>query len=152
MMRIASLYLAVLVSGCATSANVSSSAQVRTAPPANVEATVTSYFDVVMPDRPSSRRLSFGIPEVSRCALSGGSGKYLGWVVPVIDENPSASMAVVPGGSPAATEATTPMQTGSTSGTASASLDEVSIRGTRYFFWFSNNTISAVTRRLDICP
>jgi hypothetical protein len=31
-------------------------------------------------------------------------------------------------------------------------LKDVSITGNRYFFWFSNETISAVTRRMDLCP
>ena len=37
--------------------------------------------------------------------------------------------------------------------TASAiTLKDVNITGNRYFFWFSNETISAVTRRMDLCP
>jgi hypothetical protein len=49
-----------------------------------------------------------------------------------------------------------------TSGTASAetapvggsvmTLKDIAITGNRYFFWFSNETISAVTRRMDLCP
>ena len=31
-------------------------------------------------------------------------------------------------------------------------LKDISITGNRYFFWFSNETISAVTRRMDLCP
>lgn len=29
---------------------------------------------------------------------------------------------------------------------------EIQITGNRYFFWFNNETISAVTRRMDLCP
>jgi hypothetical protein len=32
------------------------------------------------------------------------------------------------------------------------SLSDVSITGTRYYFWFSGDTISAVTRQADVCP
>ena len=31
-------------------------------------------------------------------------------------------------------------------------LKDISITGNRYYFWFSNETISAVTRRMDLCP
>lgn len=31
-------------------------------------------------------------------------------------------------------------------------LKDINITGNRYFFWFSNETISAVTRRMDLCP
>ena len=34
----------------------------------------------------------------------------------------------------------------------SMTLKDIAITGNRYYFWFSNETISAVTRRMDLCP
>jgi hypothetical protein len=38
------------------------------------------------------------------------------------------------------------------SGVATATLLVVKISGKGYFFWFSHDTIAAVTRRADGCP
>lgn len=158
MMRLTAVLAALVMTACASGPPPQATNAVRTRPPTNVEATVSSYFDLTVPGPQTQRKLVFGAPESSHCPLFGGAGAHLGWVVPVIyDTSPSAALAKSSSVAPAYTS---PVKTAkgaatSTSGTSSPdpfSLGEVSISGTRYFFWFSRDTISAVTRRGDICP
>lgn len=148
---------------------------VRAKAPVKYEATVNSYFDFTAPPAPGPRKLSFGAPEASPCAIFGPGGRHASWVVPVIyDTSPplvptvasaatAAKPAVDKNGKPVA--AKTPVKTAAASppakatgtaspsgGTAAVPLNEVSITGIRYFFWFSSETLSAVTRQADICP
>jgi len=170
----------LLVTGCATrSAPSSTPVAVRAHAPVKYEATVNSYFDFVAPPVPGPRKLAFGTPEASPCAIYGGGGRHASWVVPVIYDTsppmtptPAQPVASVPAkaavdknvkpvadknGKVAAKPAAPVVKT-STSGTAPApnpgvvSLNEVSITGIRYFFWFSSETLSAVTRQADLCP
>jgi len=167
------------LSGCATrSAPVADVATVRSTAPVNYESTVHNYFDLTMPAAAAPRRLAFSAPESSRCALYGPGGRHAGWVVPVIYHTapqPAPPMSVSPDPvsvSPAAKRAVdkktktptkasataaVPVLKVSTSGTASStpagmSLNDVSVTGTRYFFWFSGETLGAVTRQADLCP
>ncbi|MBW8829651.1 MAG: hypothetical protein JF606_09510 [Burkholderiales bacterium] len=131
-----------------------------------------------MPVVATPRRLAFGAPESSRCALWGPGGRHAGWVVPVIYDTTPQPAAPLPM-SPAATwvsptakgavdkkaksptkasaTAAMPVLKISTSGTSSSttarmSLNDVSVTGTRYFFWFSGETLGAVTRQAGLCP
>jgi hypothetical protein len=173
---IALLALAGLtVAGCATRSDIGTApVVVRSNAPVKYEATVNSYFDFTAPPAPGPRKLAFGTPEASPCAIYGGGGKHASWVVPVIyDTSPPIGVPTVAGAPPvkgatdkngkagAAKAAAAPALKTSTSGTAAAAaaskagaipLNEVSITGIRYFFWFSSETLSAVTRQADLCP
>jgi hypothetical protein len=166
------LLFLVSLSGCASRHDsVSAPTVVRTAPPTKVEATVNSYFDLTLPPQPTPRKLAIGAPEASKCSLFGRGGRHAGWLVPVIHDTspPSALTAsstpgkldkdlspTLPKGAPQP-KANTSGTTANTNGTTAArsgpvSLSDVSITGTRYYFWFSGDTISAVTRQADVCP
>jgi hypothetical protein len=155
---------------------------VRTRAPVNYESTITNYFDFNVVDDPAQRKLVFAPPEASTCALFGGGGAHQGYVVPVIYDTtlrakPVAGTPVTPtvqaaaaaaaGKNPKPTAknaknakgpASPPISTSGTGADAAAviaptmTLKDVAITGNRYFFWFSNETISAVTRRMDLCP
>lgn len=150
MTKSAALFAAVIVlTGCATTERSNdNSGIVRSRAPANYESAISGYFDLT--GAPAERKLTVGTPEKSPCALWGGAGRHAGWVVPVVYDTSA------PGGparSPAA--AAKPAVTrvsGSGTGSAAVSLDKVAISGARYFFWFSSDTISAVTRRPGQCP
>jgi len=188
MMRLTAVFGAVILTACASGPVPQSSAGVRTGVPVNYEATVASYFDLTVPDPRNERKLVFGPPEASPCALHGAAGAHLGWVVPVVYDTTPPRSNVGKAGTPAAAPSTTaaaaakpgttksggkanakataqakaaadPPAATSTSGTGSSTMDagpltltEVSISGTRFFFWFSGDTLSAVTRRVDQCP
>lgn len=177
MPRIAAAFAALLVAGCATQQATAPSTPVRARPPTNYEATVTNYFDLMMEGPQDNRRLSVGAPEASDCILFGRSA-YQGWVVPVIYDttpppgSPAAARPAPKGKAPPARNtannpaqrgaaalsnattaaAATPAAAGNDGPTPTASLREVEISGVKYFFWFTNDTISAVSRRNDICP
>lgn len=150
------------LAGCASnSASVSSApAMTRSAAPMRYETTVNNYFDLTMPAQSTPRKLYVGAPERSHCALFGTGGRHGGWMVPVIyDTTPPQT----PHGSASKTsdksaKATTQPLKVSTSGTppaassATVSLKDVSITGTRYFFWFSSETLAGVTREPELCP
>ena len=161
MMRLATVFAAVSMAGCASSPPPSDAgAMPHTRAPVAYESTVSSYFDLT--GAPIHRKLAFGVPESSKCPLrgSGGGGVHLGWVVPVVYDTTPGSSAVSKSSAGAtkatvakATKATTGVRVAS-SGTAAdaVALEEIEITGARYFFWFSSETLSAVTRRGDVCP
>lgn len=162
----------LMLSGCATrTAPVADVATVRSSAPVKYESTVNNYFNLTMPATATPRRLAFGAPELSRCAFYGPGGRHAGWVVPVIYDTspqPAAPMSVplaatgaadkkAKAPTRAAATAALPVLKISTSGTtsstpASVPLNDVSITGIRYFFWFSSETLGAVTRQADLCP
>jgi hypothetical protein len=161
MMRLTALLAAAVLAGCASTPSPQTSYVVRSRPPVNVEATISSYFDLTIPDPKAQRKLAFGTAETSKCPLSGSAGAHLGWVVPVIyDTSPpsaanakgSATTAKAPAVKMNAAPPGTAATVASASGTGTVTLSDVSITGDRYFFWFSSDTISAVTRRADLCP
>jgi hypothetical protein len=143
----AAAFTAVLMAACATGPAPESSTVVRTRAPQNFENTVTNYFDLMVPNAPASRKLVFGTPEASPCVMFG---RHLGWVVPVVFDVQSSTAATRAGARPAAS--TGSKASTASSGTGPITLDEVSITGTRFFFWFNNDTLGAVTRRADLCP
>jgi hypothetical protein len=136
--------------------------------PVKYESTVTNYFDLTMPASPTPRRLAVGAPEASNCGLFGRGGRHSAWVVPVIHDTSTpgtpASVAKDKNGKPVAAAAPStsivPLKssaggngtTRTSAGAPSVRLDDVSITGTRYYFWFSGETLSAVTRQTDACP
>ncbi|HEX5633839.1 MAG TPA: hypothetical protein VFX50_11460 [Gemmatimonadales bacterium] len=143
----------------------------RTRPPVDYRTTVTDYFDLMLPAPSGQRRLTFGEPEASDCALRGTGGRHLGWMVPVIQDIVPAPAAAAPvarsangrrvatarsgtAAAPAALAATAEVVpvVASGDGAPSATLKEVEISGKGYFFWFSHETLAAVTRRPDACP
>jgi len=156
---------ACIVAGCATSpAGDGAPTPVRTRPPAHFQSTVADYFDIMMPAPQAPRRLAFGEPEASDCALFGTGGRHQGWMVPVIYDT-SPQTAARPSG--AKTPSAGPKTSGAgtrgaaarpvvvvpaTDDIATATMQEVKISGKGYFFWFSHDTIAAVTRRADGCP
>lgn len=157
---------AVLSTACATRDTGSgASAQIRTRAPVNYQATVNNYLDLSMM-LPADRRLAIGAPEPSNCALHAPGGAHMGWVVPVVhDTSPqqplrasAASAASINVSNPVKGKASGPASTKvSASGTSAdrrsdVSLDDVKVTGTRYFFWFSSETLAGVTRRADLCP
>ena len=159
------LLIVVSLAGCAWRRDaVSAPAQVRTSAPTKVEATVNNYFDLTMPPQPTPRKLAIGAPEASKCSLFGRGGRHAGWVVPVIHDTspPSAVTASSTSGKldkdvPPTLPKGAPQPKANTSGTTAGrsgpvSLSDVSVTGTRYYFWFSGDTISAVTRQADVCP
>jgi len=172
MKKIAAALAACLAAGCATQQRTEAVSVVRTRPPANYQNTVSSYFDLTMPGPQHNRKIAFGSPEASDCAMRGSGGYHKGWMVPVIyDTSPpqattssarasTAGTAAARGGAgrtaaPAATNATPAAEAAPTASTdtvlPTATLREVQISGKGYFFWFSNDTITAVSRRAD-CP
>lgn len=161
MRPIAAAMLAWLVTGCATQ-RVEPQAAVRSRPPSNYHTTIGNYFDVHMREPQVARRLAFAPPESSDCALRGSAGAYKAWRVPVIYDNSASTSASGPRGAAktrtaaAAAVPGAPAPRASASGTAAAdgvvSFDEVQVSGKGYFFWFTHDTISAVTRRADHCP
>lgn len=152
-----------LMAGCATRSDLSSSKPMvaQASPPTRYATTVDNYFDLTMPAQAAPRKLYVGKPERSNCALHGTGGRHAGWVVPVIHDT-TASTAPQPGTAAAKTTKTASASPQSlrvnTSGTAPAGagpspipLKEVSITGTQYFFWFSHETLAAVTKQAG-CP
>ncbi|RQP21421.1 hypothetical protein DZC73_28500 [Albitalea terrae] len=151
------------MAGCATRSDLSTSKPViaQSSAPARYASTVDNYFDLTMPAQATPRKLYIGTPEKSRCALFGTGGRHAGWMVPVIYDTtpPAAPPSSTPGRTSKNANALPQPLHVNTSGTASAntstspmSLKEVSITGTRYFFWFSSETLAAVTRQADNCP
>jgi len=145
---------ACVVAGCAIAPRNDGIQQaVRTRAPDHYQSTVSDWFDIMMP-AVSQRRLAFGTLEPSDCALSGPGGRHQGWMVPVIYDT-SVAAADKAGGrtSSSGTSAATgkPAPTTVKDGTATATLQDVKISGKGYFFWFSSDTLAAVTRRAD-CP
>ncbi|WP_280154460.1 hypothetical protein [Piscinibacter sp. XHJ-5] len=174
MKTIAAALAACIAAGCATQQRSEPVTVVRTRPPANVQETVSSYFDLTMAGPQHNRKLAIGSPEASDCALRGSGGYHKGWMVPVIyDTSPPPAASAAPartsaagtgsakGSSakgaatravaPAVTTSTAPTVTGD-DGITTATLREVQISGKGYFFWFSNDTIAGVSRRADGCP
>jgi hypothetical protein len=174
---ITALSTAVLFAGCASGPPPTSPAtQMRTLAPVNYETTVTDYFDLMLPGPQTGRKLSIGAPESSPCGLRGGGGRYMGWVVPVIYDTSPPQGNPLPTATPAnsgnakkpaagsaaskasASSAASKASAGSSASNAAANapatvaLQEVSVSGARYFFWFSSETLSGVTRRADLCP
>jgi hypothetical protein len=162
MMRLNALGAAVMLTACASGPQPQSTVAAHTRAPVNYENTVSSYFDLTIPGPQAGRKLSFGAPESSHCPFLGSGGAHLGWVVPVVyDTTPPASGksgASASGKAVASATATPAVKTGNAVSISSAdpggtvSLADVSVTGTRYFFWFSSDTLSAVTRRVDLCP
>ncbi len=149
MPRLAAALAALAVTGCASGPSVNAPPDpVHSRAPQNYEAVVSNYFELAMPDAPAGHKLVFGSPELSDCTLYAPGGRHLSWVVPVVeDPDHSAHAAARPVGR---REELAARRVKGDQGRVS--LDEVSVRGTRYFFWFSNDTIGAVTRRADLCP
>jgi len=157
MRTLAAACAACVVSGCALwPGNDSSPATtaVRTRPPNNYRASVADWFDLMTPGPTPQRRLAFGTPEASDCALYGPGGRHQGWMVPVIYDTSVATAGAGGKTSSAGTAAATgkPAPTVMKDGQATATLQDVKISGKGYFFWFSSDTIEAVSRRADICP
>ena len=165
MRPIAAAMLACLVAGCATQRVEPQASVVRARPPSDYQNTIRSYFDVHVRDPQTGRRLAFAPPESSPCALRGSGGAYKAWMVPVIYETSATAGAGASsnarGSAPAArtrtTAPATPPAAHSEAPETAASdgavtLDQVQVSGKGYFFWFSHDTISAVTRRADRCP
>ena len=155
MRTLAAACAACVVSGCAMWSNDSApttATPVRSAPPKHYQASVADWFDLMTPGPTPQRRLAFGTPETSDCPLFGTGGRDQGWMVPVIyDTTP-------PGGNGKASTSGTSAAGGKAQATtvkdgqASTTLQEVKISGKGYFFWFSSDTIAAVSRRADGCP
>jgi hypothetical protein len=153
MRKIAAAVAACVAAGCATQQRNDAPTVVRTRPPANYQDTVTNYFDVMVRGTQANRKLAFGSPEASDCAMRGSAGHHKGWMVPVIyDTSPVASTSGSRTSGSGTAAAQKPVAATVNNGIASATLDEVKISGKGYFFWFNNETISAVTRRADNCP
>lgn len=150
---------AVFLTACATrTAAPDKSVQVRTRAPINYQRTVNDYIDLTAM-LPADRRLAIGAPEMSNCPLFSPGGSHAGWVVPVVhDTTPSparptqVSTAPVPRGKSAAAPSPSKTSASGTASRADVALDEVQVSGTRYFFWFSSETLAGVTRRADLCP
>jgi len=170
------------LAGCASwsSAPPAAPTVARSAPPTRYESTVNNYFDLTMPPQSAPRKLTIGAPEGSPCALHGTGGRHAGWMVPVIyDTTPPASAATTSampqrgtpsakGGNDKATKTAgssaatalplksstsgTPTASAATTGTPANTLKDVNVQGTRYFFWFSSETLAAVSRQPDACP
>ena len=156
MKTIAAALAVCTLAGCATSQRSEGPTVVRGRAPTNYENTVTSYFDVHVRGPQTDRTLAFGTPESSGCAFRGSGGTYQAWMVPVIYDTKASTVsskrAVKTSGSgTSAAAARRTASTASTSADGTVTLDEVKISGKGYFFWFTNDTISAVTRRAD-CP
>jgi len=174
MRTLAAACAACVIAGCATGPHDDGeSVVVRTRPPNDYQGTVADWFDLMMPGPQVQRRLAFGEPEASDCALYGSGGQHLGWMVPVIyDTSPTAAGGAAGKGagrnagagkarasaaagtktSASGTSSAPPVATTAADGVARATLEEVKISGKGYFFWFSSDTLAAVTRRPDGCP
>jgi hypothetical protein len=176
MRRVAAAFAVLAVAGCASGPTPSGSV-VRARAPANYQATIHNYFDFTTPSPESGRRLAFGDPEMADCSLSGGSGFYRGWVVPVLFDTSKEPVAPAPAKKARVTSDAAAKRTRAQNADAAArrvraetdaaealaapappgepqtvSMAEVSITANKYFFWFGSDTIAAVTRRRDLCP
>lgn len=151
---------AVVLTACATRTTApEKSAQVRTRAPINYQRTVNDYIDLTTM-LPADRRLTIGAPEMSNCPLFSPGGSHAGWVVPVVHDTTPAparpmqvsTALVAPRGKSAAAPLPPKMSASGTASNADVALDEVKVSGTRYFFWFSSETLAGITRRADLCP
>jgi hypothetical protein len=149
-----------LTAGCATRSDLSTPTPVisQSSAPTRYANTVNNYFDLTLPAQATPRKLYVGTPEKSRCALFGTGGRHAGWMVPVIYDTTPPSSSTPTRMSKNASAMPQPLHVNA-SGTAPANastspvpLKDVSITGTRYFFWFSSETLAAVTRQADSCP
>ena len=91
--------------------------ETRSAPPANHQSTITTYFDLTRKKVDPYRELAFGAPQRGKCLLAGNT---LGWVVPVEYKT--------------------------------RSKDSSKVTITTYFFWFSDELLQGVSRRMELCP
>ncbi|HUG25282.1 hypothetical protein [Piscinibacter sp.] len=150
MRRVAAAFAVLAIAGCATSPPPSGPGNVvRAQAPANYQSTIHNYFDFTVPNS-GGRRLAFGDPELSDCALSGGGGRYRGWVVPVLFDT-SKDVKPAPAGRAGRNDAAAAAPV-VPSDPQTVSLAEVSITANKYFFWFGSDAIAAVTRRKEACP
>ncbi len=109
---------AACIAGCASAPP--EEPVVRSIPPRNPGAAITNYFDLTVKGVDRNRELTIGTPQRGACPMGGGTGGYVGWVVPVEYKT--------------------------------RSKDNGTVIVTSYFFWFSDETIRGVTRRMEVCP
>jgi hypothetical protein len=109
--------------GCAGSGEPATPAVIRTAPPQNVEKTVTNYLAFKIREPQKNAEISVGAPEPSACVLDAYTSR--GWVVPVVYVTRSGEVT---------------------------GKDTIRINAKQYYFWFLSNTIAGVTPRIDLCP
>ncbi len=160
MRTISAAVLACLVAGCATQRPEPKASVVRARPPSDYQGTITNYFNVHVRGPQTERRLAFAPPESSKCALRGSTGAYKAWMVPVIyetsarpaDGGPRSAAMTRTRTAAVAPEAALREAPDMAARDAVVTLDEVNVSGKGYFFWFTHDTISAVTRRADRCP
>ncbi len=114
------LIACLLATGCAVNQPAPRETVVRAIPPRNAESAITNYFDATAKSIDPNRELVIGAPQRGACPMSGGSGGYVGWVVPVEYKT--------------------------------RTKDSTTVTVTRYFFWFSDEVIRGVTRRMEVCP
>jgi hypothetical protein len=154
MRRLTALGAAVVLTACASGPAPQSTVAARTRAPVNYENTVSSYFDLTIAGPQNGRKLVFGAPESSHCPLLGSGGAHLGWVVPVVYDTtpPTGGKSGAAATAAPTVKTSNTVSTGANAPTGNVSLADVSVTGTRYFFWFSSDTLSAVTRRVDLCP
>jgi len=84
-----------VAAGCASVPQQSTAAVVRGRAPVNYESTISDYFDLA--GAPAERKLVYGSPETSPCALTSGGGAHLGWVVPVVYDTTQRHATAAPG-------------------------------------------------------
>jgi hypothetical protein len=114
------LLLACLVAGCATKSKSVDKNVVRAAPPRNHASAITNYFDATARTVDPNRELVVGAPQRGACPMGGGTGGYVGWLVPVEYKT--------------------------------RTKDSRTVTVTNHFFWFSDEVIRGVTRRMEVCP
>ncbi|MEO7337397.1 MAG: hypothetical protein ABIV63_12530 [Caldimonas sp.] len=95
---------------------------VRSVPPRNHESAVTNYFDATARTLDPNRELVIGTPQRGACPMGGGGGGG-GYVGWVV-----------------------PVEY------RTRTKDSTTVTITRYFFWFSDEVIRGVTRRVEVCP
>ena len=109
----------IALTGCASTPRPTDTV-VRSIPPRNHEASITSYFDATTKRIDPTREIVIGTPQRGACPMGGSTGGYVGWVVPVEHKTRNKDSSVV------------------TINT--------------YFFWFSDEVIRGITRRMELCP
>ena len=115
------LLAACVIGGCTTAPPAPKEKVVRSSAPRNSESAITNYFDATARSIDPNRELVIGTPQRGACPMGGGgTGGYLGWVVPVEYKTRNKDSNVV--------------------------------TVTNYFFWFSDEVIRGVTRRMELCP
>jgi hypothetical protein len=122
MKKIAAAFLAITLVLAGCESGPPPVTVVRVAPPRNSESAITNYFDATAKSIDPNRELVIGTPQRGTCPM-GGAGGGGGYVGWVV-----------------------PVEY------KTRTKDSTTVTVTSYFFWFSDESIRGITRRMEVCP